>query len=380
MSHRVVNGPYVLSPESLGYVSEREYTLTLNNKAIFVQIYIYNPVNILSNMLKKGVAISICLLVSINFIIFIPDHSSAISSPVMEIRWAKGQEVQEVDVRSVSDGLVTFSGTVSADIACGPSLVIETELWGSTDHGWPVNLTPKKMVLSGGWEEKALSATVQVTLGLDINESGLLTVGGLATVHPGGYIINIPKITGKILIKQYYQYCLTSYQPSRQAVIGDRLDLNLSINNIGNGIDRLKLDLENSNQLKNKNIRVQYSNEFEVHSKYTEESDILLDISDIAKPGKYKLKYSLVSIKNIMFENITQKSNFTFIIFVKDNYYYPLSISFILVSIMILVALFYRKIKRKKNIMILKYRQIDRSISKNPPLSIKPGSKDPFKW
>jgi hypothetical protein len=40
---------------------------------------------------------------------------------------------------------------------------------------------------------------------------------------------------------------------------------------------------------------------------------------------------------------------------------------------MILVAFFYRKIKRKKNKLILKYRN-------NPPLDIKPGSKDPFNW
>jgi hypothetical protein len=333
-------------------------------------------------MLKKGATLLVIFFILLTLvIILIPETTKAVSCPVVEIKWAEGQEIQNVDVGPGSSGLVTFAGTVSANLATGyPTIDILVVLGGSTDQGWPVTINPVIIMLNPGTEEKPFSVTVEVPLRTNINGSGLLVVGGEASVYPGTCSYNIPQIKGTIYINQYYQYYMTSYRPSKKAFIGDKIDLNISIHNIGNGIDIFELDLDNSHHLNKNDINVQYKNKFEVYPKETKQSDIFIEISDLTKPGKYELKYILVSVQSQIFEDISQNTNFTFTIFIKNNYYYPISISFVLISIMILVALFYGKMKGRNKSIILNLRKKVRSPKPEPPPRIPPPDEGYVMW
>lgn len=331
-------------------------------------------------MLKKGVTVVIILFINMSFLIItIPETAEAISTPYVEIRWAKGQEVQSVDVHPGASGLVSFCGTVSADLVSG-SPDVKVNLSASTDRGWPVIITPEVMILWGGIEEKPFSATVKVTHEALQNEIGSITLGGEVILYPGNVRYGIRPITGSIKINQYYQYYMTSYQPSKQVTAGNKLGLNISINNIGNGVDIFELDLDNSDQLNKNDIKVRFLENFEVQPKKSALTDIVLKTSYQTKPGKYEIKFTLGSIYNETGKNILEQTNFTFTIFIKDNYQYPLTISFFIVGIIIISVLIFKKIQvRKKSIKKFSRRRIQPPKS-NPPLSIQPNDDDPFKW
>jgi hypothetical protein len=179
-----------------------------------------------------------------------PDEAEAVSTPVVEIKWAEGQEVQEADVRPGESGLVTFAGTVSAELAAGGAIQdVRVELVGSTDQGWPVTVTPAIVMLNPGTEEKAVSVTVAVTPETSYYTSGTLTLGGRAAAFPGSLSYNIPSISGTIKIKQYYRFSIGCSKPYIEVAPSERLVFNLQIVNEGNARDKFGIEIKNLEKL-----------------------------------------------------------------------------------------------------------------------------------
>ena len=157
-------------------------------------------------MLKKGVTIVIYCFIILSFIILVlPENTKAVYTPIIHLEWAEGQEVQFADVEPGELNYVIFSGTIgSYRRRCSMIYDIYVELKGSTDMGWPVNITPSFFHLYG-WNERAFSVIVELIPGLNINTTGNLFVYGNGTVYPGGNSCHVVPITGTIKINKYNQ-------------------------------------------------------------------------------------------------------------------------------------------------------------------------------
>ncbi len=320
-----------------------------NNRASFVQIFIYITLKILLVMVKKIVTFFLCLLLITNFIfIIMPKPSSAVMPPVVNIKWAEGQHVQEADVGPGQSGIVTFSGTVSADLApAGQSQDVYVCLHGSTDQGWPVTVTPAEVLLQPGTEEAPFSATVAVTPETSYHTMGSLTVGGTASVIPGSQRDNIPSTTATIKIKQFYRFYMTSDRPCKQAVKGNNLVYNLSVNNIGNANDKFGLFLYKNDKLNDSELKIQFLNQVEAKSKSHRSISVKIKTSSETKPGKYEVNLYLKSIYEECNEGYSEPASFTIVIFIKDNYVYSISIIFTIIFIIIFLVLIIKKLKPK---------------------------------
>ncbi len=199
---------------------------------------------------KLAIMLTILLGSVMAITVSMPEEAEAISTPVVEIRWAEGQEVQEADVRPGESGLVTFTGTVSADLAAGSVFQdVRVSLIGSTDQGWPVTVTPAIVMLNPGTEEKAISCTVAVTPEMSYYTSGTLSLGGQAAAFPGSLQFTVPPITGTIKIKQYYRFTIGCAKPYVEVAPSERLTFQLRIMNEGNARDKFGIDINNLQKL-----------------------------------------------------------------------------------------------------------------------------------
>lgn len=298
-------------------------------------------------MVKKIITLILCFIIITNIIIVvIPKPVNAVMTPVVNIQWAEGQEVQEVDVSPGQTGRVTFSGTIRADLTChGPDVYIN--LSGSTNQGWPVNVTPTKLRLDGGVEEKPISVTVAVTPETSHDVSGLLTVGGTASAQPGSVRYNIPPVTGKILIKQFFRSYMTVDRPSKQVTAGHNLVYGLYVNNIGNGVDSFEVYLEDRETPPDSELKIRFQNRSKIYSKGSKSIKVTVKTVQDTTPGKYEIKLNLKSYLEELEVGYSEASNLTLVVFVKDNYIYPISIIFTILLIIIFLVMIIKKIKAK---------------------------------
>ena len=190
-------------------------------------------------ILRMGIMLTILLGSMISITAFIPQDAEAISAPVVNIRWAEGQEGQESYVKPGESGLVTFSGTVSAEIPMGGAIQdVIVNLIGSTDQGWPVTVTPATVLLQPGTQEEPISVTVAVTPETSYYTSGGLTLTGTATAFPGSIRYTITPVQATIKIKQYYRFSIGCSKPYIEVAPSERLVFNLQIINEGNARDK----------------------------------------------------------------------------------------------------------------------------------------------
>ncbi len=189
---------------------------------------------------------SAIIILSALILIFIPNNIVAVGPPVVNLEFDEGEEIQEVDVRPGESGLVTFPGTVSADLAAGGSVQdVVVELYGSTDQGWPVTISPAQMVLQPGTEEVPFAATVSVTPETSSYVTGILTIGGTAMAFPGALRYAIQSIEGTILIEQYYRFSVGCDRPYQDCSPDSEVCYNFSIYNEGNGNDSYEIQVTN---------------------------------------------------------------------------------------------------------------------------------------
>ncbi len=201
-------------------------------------------------ILKLGIMLTILVGSMLAITVGLPEGAEAVSTPVVNIQWAEGQQVQEADVRPGESGLVTFTGTVSADLPAGGAFQdVIVNLQGSTDQAWPVTVTPATVLLQPGTEEAPISATVAVTPETSYYTAGSLTIGGTASAFPGSLRYPINPVTATIKIKQYYRFSIGCSKPYVEVAPSERLVFNLQIMNEGNARDKYGIEIKNLEKL-----------------------------------------------------------------------------------------------------------------------------------
>jgi len=190
---------------------------------------------------------------SVIFILFVlvipvlPFSTVAVGTPVVELKFDEGEEVQYADVAPGDSGLVCFPGTVSADLAAGGSVQdVRVNLMASTDQGWPANIEPAVIILNPGTEEAEFLATVSVPPETSWNISGVLTVSGTAAAFPGTLQYTVPPITGTIKINQYHRFSVGCDEPYQECCPESELCYEFNIYNEGNGPDKFNVEITNA--------------------------------------------------------------------------------------------------------------------------------------
>lgn len=173
-------------------------------------------------------------------------NALAVGSPVVELKFDPGEEVQYADVAPGESGMVSFSGTVRADLAAGGSVQdVVVNLQASTDQGWATTIDPTTVVLNPGTEEVPFLATVSVPPETSFYVCGVLTISGTATAYPGALRYTIDSITGTILINQYYKFSIGCNEPYQECCPDSELCYELNIYNEGNGLDEFMVEITN---------------------------------------------------------------------------------------------------------------------------------------
>jgi hypothetical protein len=193
---------------------------------------------------------SLFFILLISVIPLISFNTLSVGSPVVELKFDTGEEIQTADVAPGDSGLVSFPGTVSADLAAGGTVqdvVVTLEV--STDLGWPATIEPEIVTLTPGTEEAAFLATVSVPSETLWNTTGVLTVSGTAMAYPGALRYNIQSITGTIKINQYYQFSVGCNDPFKECCPNSDICYNITLYNGGNGNTLFSVEITNHEYL-----------------------------------------------------------------------------------------------------------------------------------
>ncbi len=257
-------------------------------------------------ILKLGIMLTILLGSMLSLTVGMPDEAEAILPPSVEIKWADGQQVQEADVKPGESGLVTFSGTISADLSAGGTFQdVKVELTGSTDQAWPVTVTPVVSMLDTNTEERPISVTVAVTAESSYYTSGQLTLTGYATAFPGTLRYPIPAVTATIKIEQYYRFSVGCSKPYMEVAPSERLVFNLQIMNEGNARDKYQIEIKNLEKLSKDSWTVTLSrNQIEIPEKNEETIPI-----PVGTPIKFNLWINDVQNIEIVVKSVQEELN-----------------------------------------------------------------------
>ncbi|MFO8050911.1 MAG: choice-of-anchor T family protein [Thermoplasmatota archaeon] len=199
------------------------------------------------------------ILVLGSMFVFIPkedEEVEAVGAPAITIQLA--QPKQTAYVAPGQDGIVTFSGTVFAQIPYSPNvqyLVIHLQ---ADAGGWAVSVPPA-LTFSKAQKQQSFTLSVQVPIETSQSTTGQLSVSGRWSYSPGLGGGTIPAATAIIFVKQYYQFSIGCEKPYVEVNPGQSLGFKLRLINEGNANDRLRVEILNLDKLADKGWTIQLS-------------------------------------------------------------------------------------------------------------------------
>jgi len=200
----------------------------------------------------KVLPISLLLIIlPIIAIMTITSTSDAVGEPDIVVTIA--QPKQTAYVKPGQDGILTFTGTVEADIPWAPSfqyLIVELS---ADAGGWPVS-NPPALIFSRQTTMRSFSLSVQVPIGTSSTIQRDLVITGRWSYSPGVLGGNIPPSTAIIVVDWYSQFDISSKDPIVEAERDDRVVMSLLVENEGNSNDRISLEIENIDDLADEGI------------------------------------------------------------------------------------------------------------------------------
>ena len=260
-------------------------------------------------MIKRRISIGkfVVFLVLLNIIlIVIPKTSNASSQPVLI---TLNEAEKSANVGPDDNGTVNFSGMVYVDVI-GPGQNIQSiEVTLSADaEDWPATVIPTVMVFESNEHDKPFNVTVQVPLGTDFNDSGMVEIKGKYRYKPGIHEFDISSKKGIITIAPYCIMNISCPNPEKGGNPGDTVRYDLIIMNDGNGDDRFAIGVENLSGLpKGSGILSISRNEVLVERGGEAKVQVIITIDDRANPGIYPISLSAMSLTQMEKANVSVK-------------------------------------------------------------------------
>ncbi len=214
-------------------------------------------------MIAKNTARASIFLIMVillgSLFIYIPKEKSdvdAMGAPA--IRIILTQTKQTAYVAPGQDGVVTFTGEVTAQIPWSPSVQYLVVSLQAEAGGWSVAGAPS-LTFNRAVSLQNFQLSVQVPIETSQKTQGQLTVAGKWRYSPGTGGGTIDPVTAIIVIKQYYQFSIGCDKPYVQIGPGSSLGFKIRLINEGNAADRLVVEVTNLDKLADKGWTVQLS-------------------------------------------------------------------------------------------------------------------------
>jgi len=223
------------------------------------------------------------------------DKVEAVGGPAITITIA--QPKQTAYVAPGQDGIVTFTGTVEAQIPWDPSFQYLVVQLSADAGGWPAS-NPPALIFSRQTKMRTFSLSVQVPIETSKKTQGQLSLSGRWSYSPGALGGTIPAATAIIVVEQYYQFSVGCDKPYVQVNPGSSLGFRLRLINEGNANDRLRVEVKNLKELADRGWTIQLSQDkFAVPEK--QEKVLTVSVTTPVKWNVWKNDVTTVQIRVI---------------------------------------------------------------------------------
>ncbi|MFW3147012.1 MAG: choice-of-anchor T family protein, partial [Thermoplasmatota archaeon] len=221
------------------------------------------------------------------------------------------QSKQTAYVAPGQDGIVTFTGTVTAQVAWSPNiqyLYVDIEAYAG---GWPVS-TPPRLTFSRAQKEQSFTVSVQAPNGASSDDPHGLFVNGTWSYSPGVMSGECEGATAIIVVAQYYALDIGADDPIVQCERPGEAELTIFIENIGNGNDEAGLDVTNFDELLDQGIEAMLpDNRFVIEEGEIREILLYLKSSDKPRQGTYEIELEAHSFTAVQRGYPQEKAYFT---------------------------------------------------------------------
>ncbi len=244
---------------------------------------------------------------------------NAVGEP--EITIALAQAKQTAYVAPGQDGIVTFTGTVFAQIPWSPNIqYLVVDLYADAG-GWPTSVPPS-LTFSRAQKQQSFTLSVQVPTGTSSQSDQTVKVGGYWHYEPGMDGGEVEPTSALIFVKQYYGLDLSSESPFLEALVEETVETTVFVENEGNGDDEIQLDIANKQDLLDAGIQALFTDErVDVGYNETAEVGLFIKVDRYAAHRSYEIEIegwsaqaealgeiSQVETLTIFLDVVTQKS------------------------------------------------------------------------
>lgn len=192
-----------------------------------------------AKMFKFGIFAMVFVMVFQVGVTYVPEKSDAVLRTICTI--TLDQSTQTAQVAPGQLGIVTFTGTVTAEMTLDSTTQkVLVALTGSAG-GWATTVTPSTLAFSRTLMSGTFSVSVKVPPGTSYSITQELIVGGTWTNVPGAMGSNIPETKAMINVKQFYKFSVECTKPFLEVNPGDQFIFQLKIRNMGNFQDTLRI-------------------------------------------------------------------------------------------------------------------------------------------
>lgn len=206
-------------------------------------------------MKKLSCAIISMILILGAFFIFgeSTDDVDAVGEP--EIRIELAQTKQTAYVAPGQDGVVTFTGTVTVQIPWSPNIQYLVVTLEASCLDWPVSVPPS-LTFNKAQKQQSFTLSVQVPVGTPVTTSAILFVNGTWQYSPGVTGGECDGATAVIVIKQFYSFTASPKEAVTYVEEDSIGEMAFMVENLGNGDDRIRMEILNSAELQEYGILV----------------------------------------------------------------------------------------------------------------------------
>jgi hypothetical protein len=211
---------------------------------------------------KNAFRVSIFLIMVLmlgSLFVYLPkekDEADAVGAPAVRIELAQTKQIAYV--APGQDGVVTFTGTVTATIPWSPNIQYLVVTLMADAGGCAVSVPPS-LIFSKAQKQQSFTLSVQVPVETSQKTQGQLSVSGKWRYSPGSLGGSIDPATAIIVVKQYYQFSIGCEKPYVQVGPGSSLGFQIRLINEGNSADRLRVEITNLDKLADMGWTIQLS-------------------------------------------------------------------------------------------------------------------------
>jgi hypothetical protein len=260
--------------------------------------------------------------ISVPALYLLPDGAEAAGEVTVSVV-LDGEKTIQVDVGPGTDGVITFTGTVTAtqpvDVQAQLAIV---ELVVNSGTFQSTEIAP--IIIYDQGREARFAFSIQVPPGYEsttVLGDMVLSIGGTWRYEPGGESGSVTEVEFIVDIDPFYLYKISSPQQYVQTSPGGEFDVELRVRNEGNSNDRIQIDLLNREALDKAGWSVQYDvSAFELP--YNEEKGIKLHVTTPVEWKGYKntvtpIRFAVTSTYSAIGHDLSEQVTYT--IYVRER-------------------------------------------------------------